>query len=530
MLLSLFAGDRVMRAWLWLLATIIVFATPLAAFTILPQLIHPRHCLVLSPLTRFVVPYLTCLIAAHAVKQMLRQAWPEAHLVGAKQREAIGDLSKAIARFAVLAHLLPLWSRMSFSVGLDVGTPCSPSRESFDGSRFLIAAVMAWELAFNPAVPQHVYVHHIFLLLLVVWGVDAAVLDGSWHLVGGSSAPRPSIVNGFVFLLLHVAVVGPPIKELFIIRYRVTPREDGRSRARWLKLAARCHVLLTLLTVLALPSFYLYGVSTAATPIGAGPIALGMSLVLCLALIELYSLRHLLLVARALSRRGVRPLETRKGGHEARRRDTRLGTGTREDEQPPCVPAASELIECSGIVVVVTPEDSGGTTGGTSPGGTSSTLSSSSDSSFDGMKEPTSLHVPPPAAPPAAPAQQSAPYQQPSGQDAGTKHPEGELVELTPTTHEALGEQELLAATFHARTTDPALLPLAGRLGNEEKLLLYALYKQATVGDCAPGKPRPRAFEVRARAKHDAWASRRGMEASYAMREYLALLERLSAK
>ena len=188
----------VMRAWLWLLATIVVFATPLVSFTFLPQLINPGHCLELSPLTRFGVPFLTCLIAAQTVTQTLRQAWPEAraHLFGNKLREAIGDLLKAVARFAVLAHLLPLWSDMSFSQGLDVGAPCSPAREAFDGSRYLIAAVMAWELAFNPAVPHHVYVHHIFLLLLVVWGVDAALLGGSWHLVGGGSAPRPATSPG----------------------------------------------------------------------------------------------------------------------------------------------------------------------------------------------------------------------------------------------------------------------------------------------------------------------------------------------
>ena len=63
-------------------------------------------------------------------------------------------------------------------------------------------------------------------------------------------------------------------------------------------------------------------------------------------------------------------------------------------------------------------------------------------------------------------------------------------------------------------------------LSNASKLELYGWYKQATVGECEA--KRPSAFEVRARAKHDAWAARRGVARAGAMREYLSLLERVA--
>jgi diazepam-binding inhibitor (GABA receptor modulator, acyl-CoA-binding protein) len=59
------------------------------------------------------------------------------------------------------------------------------------------------------------------------------------------------------------------------------------------------------------------------------------------------------------------------------------------------------------------------------------------------------------------------------------------------------------------------------------KLLeLYALYKQATVGDVSG--PRPAALDVRARAKHDAWEKVKGLRAEEAMTRYVALVARVS--
>ena len=60
---------------------------------------------------------------------------------------------------------------------------------------------------------------------------------------------------------------------------------------------------------------------------------------------------------------------------------------------------------------------------------------------------------------------------------------------------------------------------------NETLLHLYALYKQATVGD-ATGS-RPGMFDLVGRAKYDAWAKRAGTTKDQAMRQYVELVERL---
>lgn len=63
--------------------------------------------------------------------------------------------------------------------------------------------------------------------------------------------------------------------------------------------------------------------------------------------------------------------------------------------------------------------------------------------------------------------------------------------------------------------------PVTG-LGNDVMLDLYALYKQATVGD-ATGD-RPGMFDMKGRAKFDAWAKRKGLTKDAAMEQYIALV------
>ncbi len=56
-----------------------------------------------------------------------------------------------------------------------------------------------------------------------------------------------------------------------------------------------------------------------------------------------------------------------------------------------------------------------------------------------------------------------------------------------------------------------------------DKLLeLYALYKQATVGD-VEGK-RPGMLDLKGRAKYDAWAGKKGTAREAAMEAYVALV------
>lgn len=63
-----------------------------------------------------------------------------------------------------------------------------------------------------------------------------------------------------------------------------------------------------------------------------------------------------------------------------------------------------------------------------------------------------------------------------------------------------------------------------GSVDNQDKLRLYALYKQATAGE-VQGK-RPGALSMVARAKYDAWAERKGMSQDDARRAYIELTER----
>jgi acyl-CoA-binding protein len=63
---------------------------------------------------------------------------------------------------------------------------------------------------------------------------------------------------------------------------------------------------------------------------------------------------------------------------------------------------------------------------------------------------------------------------------------------------------------------------------SHELLELYALYKQATLGD-ATGPP-PSALDVRAHAKHEAWVREKGVTAEKAMERYIALVAMLVAQ
>ena len=57
------------------------------------------------------------------------------------------------------------------------------------------------------------------------------------------------------------------------------------------------------------------------------------------------------------------------------------------------------------------------------------------------------------------------------------------------------------------------------------QLELYSFFKQAQFGD-ATGD-RPGRMKVRARAKFDEWTKRKGMSKEDAMKEYIALIDRL---
>lgn len=62
--------------------------------------------------------------------------------------------------------------------------------------------------------------------------------------------------------------------------------------------------------------------------------------------------------------------------------------------------------------------------------------------------------------------------------------------------------------------------------GNDVKLQLYALYKQASSGDVA-GK-RPGFTDMVGRAKYDAWSKVKGLGQDDAKQQYVALVDSLS--
>ena len=79
-----------------------------------------------------------------------------------------------------------------------------------------------------------------------------------------------------------------------------------------------------------------------------------------------------------------------------------------------------------------------------------------------------------------------------------------------------------LMEQFNEATVRVQALPPASP---EVLLKLYGLYKQSTIGD-VPGD-RPGMLEMRARAKFDAWASRRGMNVEEAQEEYIEYVDEL---
>jgi len=80
-----------------------------------------------------------------------------------------------------------------------------------------------------------------------------------------------------------------------------------------------------------------------------------------------------------------------------------------------------------------------------------------------------------------------------------------------------------LKSKFEQAVADSKKLP--ERPDNQTLLKIYALYKQATVGD-ATGK-RPGFTDFVGRAKWDAWKAVEGKQAEEAMQAYVNLIESL---
>lgn len=83
-----------------------------------------------------------------------------------------------------------------------------------------------------------------------------------------------------------------------------------------------------------------------------------------------------------------------------------------------------------------------------------------------------------------------------------------------------------LAEKFESAAT--RVKGLTQRPSNEELLELYALYKQGTDGDVSGA--RPGLFDLKGRAKYDAWSGKKGLGKEAAQQAYVALVDRLTSR
>ena len=81
-----------------------------------------------------------------------------------------------------------------------------------------------------------------------------------------------------------------------------------------------------------------------------------------------------------------------------------------------------------------------------------------------------------------------------------------------------------LKAQFEQAVADSK--KLTEQPSNDSLLLLYALYKQATVGD-APAEGPSNPFDFIAKAKYNAWVEQRGTTSEKAMESYISVVQAL---
>lgn len=81
-----------------------------------------------------------------------------------------------------------------------------------------------------------------------------------------------------------------------------------------------------------------------------------------------------------------------------------------------------------------------------------------------------------------------------------------------------------LTAQFEKASQD--VRNVAEEPDNNTKLRLYALYKQATEGDV--GGQKPGFFDFVGTAKYEAWEKMRGTSKDEAMKQYVALVRKLT--
>ena len=74
-----------------------------------------------------------------------------------------------------------------------------------------------------------------------------------------------------------------------------------------------------------------------------------------------------------------------------------------------------------------------------------------------------------------------------------------------------------------ARMSSQDIADQVANLSNEDKLEFYALFKQGTVGDT--NTERPGMFDMKGKAKWDAWKAKEGMSQDDAKAAYIAKVQ-----
>lgn len=81
-------------------------------------------------------------------------------------------------------------------------------------------------------------------------------------------------------------------------------------------------------------------------------------------------------------------------------------------------------------------------------------------------------------------------------------------------------EQEFLIAAQKIKQSGENL-----NLDNETLLKLYGYYKQGTIGDC--NIECPSFWQVKEKAKWEAWEQHKGMKKTHGMKKYIKLVEKI---
>lgn len=90
-----------------------------------------------------------------------------------------------------------------------------------------------------------------------------------------------------------------------------------------------------------------------------------------------------------------------------------------------------------------------------------------------------------------------------------------------------LQTMELLKEQFEKAAAESKNLP--EKPDNDVLLQLYSLYKQGSAGDVSTDPP-SNPFDFVARAKYEAWAALKGKSTEDAMKEYIALVNKLKGQ